>query len=88
MFRDWEARMFNDLHGYFGIPFDATTNYLYSKGFEDGIVNNQNARILYDKDRNIVMLYVFADNNSVVITNSDISAREVMLRLASGEIKK
>ena len=80
--------MFSDLHGLFGVDINADTNYLLTKDFEDGIVGNKNAHILRNKDGNMVFEYVFADDTSVVITNKDEVAQEVMLRLASGQIKK
>jgi hypothetical protein len=80
--------MFSDMRGFFGISLSADTKYLLTKNFEDGIVVNKNARILYDKDNNIVMMYIFADDNSVIITNSTNAAREVILRLAASQIKK
>jgi len=86
--KNWENKMFYDLHGFFGADINADTNYLLTKNFEDGIVNNKNARILRDKTGNTVLEYVFADDTSVIITNSDQAAKEVMLRLASGQIKK
>jgi hypothetical protein len=81
--RTWEKTMLTDLHGFIGIPLTSDTNYLFTQGFTDGIVQNKNARILYDKNGNIVLMYVFADNNSVVITDSQAAAAEVMLRLTN-----
>lgn len=86
--RDWEKKILYDLAGFFRIDLTIDTNYLTSQEFEDGIISNKNARILYDKDGNIIMLYVFADENSVIITSTEDSAREVMRRLTSGEIKR
>jgi hypothetical protein len=80
--------MLSDLHGFFGINISSDTNYLFTKDFEDGIVENKNARILYDKDGNMVMMYIFADESSVVITDSTQTASEIMLRLASAEKKQ
>ena len=84
----WENKMFYDLHGFFDINITSDTNYLLTKNFEDGIVENKNARILYDKDNKIVLMYVFADENSVIITNTSEAVREIMLRLVSSQIKK
>lgn len=86
--RAWESKMFSDLHGIFGVGINADTKYLLEKDFEDGIVQNKNARILYDKDGKIVMMYVYAEEDSLIITNSEIAVSEVMLRLASSQIKK
>lgn len=84
----WENKIFYDLHGFFAVEINADTNYLLTKDFEDGIVENKNARILYDKDGKIVLMYVFADENSVIITNSLPVVHEVKPRLAGSQIKK
>jgi hypothetical protein len=86
--REWEGKMFFDLSGFLGVSLSSDTNYLFTKDFEDGIINNKNARILYDKDGKIVLMYIFADDNSVIITNSQFAAREIMLRLASSKKKQ
>ena len=86
--RTWEGKMFTELHGFFGVNIGADTSYLLTKEFQDGIVENKNARILYDKDGNIVMMYIFADDNSVIITDSKVVAHEIMLRLASSQKKQ
>ncbi|MCX6751949.1 MAG: hypothetical protein NTZ87_00395 [Candidatus Nomurabacteria bacterium] len=86
--RAWEKKMFFDLHGFFGVDISSETNYLLTKDFENGIIGNKNARILYDKNKNIVMMYIYADDNSVVITNTENSAQEIMLRLAASRVKK
>lgn len=86
--RAWEGKMFFDLHKFFNMNISSETKYLLSAVFADGIVENKNARILYDKDNKIVMMYVWADDNSVIITNTNSAAREIMRRLTSGQIKK
>jgi hypothetical protein len=83
--RAWENKIMTDLHGFLGIDISSDTNYLFQKNFEDGVVENKNARILYDKDGKLVMMYVFADDNSVVITNSLNAVHEVILRLVSSK---
>ena len=86
--RAWESKMFFDLHGFLGINISPETKYLLTANFEDGIVENKNARILYDLDRKIVIMYVFAEDNSVIITENNAAVREIILRLASSQIKK
>ena len=86
--QSWESKMFYDLHGFFGIKTSADNNYLFTKDFEDGIVANKNARILYDNNRQIVLMYVFIDDTSIVITNSEAATREVITRLTSSQIRK
>lgn len=86
--REWENKMFTDLHGFFSVDISPETKYLLTKEFEDGIVQNKNARILYGADKQIIMMYIMADDNSVIVTNNENTAREIMLRLASSQIKK
>jgi len=84
--RVWEPNMFNDLHGLLGVKIEGNNNYLLTKGFQDGIIENKNARILYDKAGNIVLMYLFAGDNSVLVTDSQSAAHEIILRLASSQI--
>src|SRR3989344_4721598 len=76
--RDWEEKMFYDLHGFFGINIASGTNYLMTKDFEDRIVENKNARVLSDNKGNMIFQYVFADNSSVIITDSTEAVREII----------
>lgn len=86
--KSWENKMFYDLHGFFGRDISVDTNYLLTKDFTDGLVANKSARILYDKDGKIVLMYVFADDNSVIITNTQEAAQEIINRLSAGQISK
>jgi hypothetical protein len=86
--RLWESKMFFDLHGLFGMDVNPETRYLLTKDFEDGIIQNKNARILRDMEGKIVLMYVFAEEDSLILANSEIAVREVMLRLASSTLKK
>lgn len=86
--RLWEEKMFDDLHDFFGVDVNASTNYLLTKDFEDGIIQNKNARILRSDKGEIVLMYVFIDETSIIITNTESVTREVMLRLDSSKIKR
>jgi hypothetical protein len=86
--KGWENKMFFDLHGFFGIEVNADTNYLMTKDFEDGIIQNKNARILKDNNGNIVLMYVFVNDTSILITNSEATSKEIITRLANSQIAK
>ncbi len=86
--RTWESKMFFDLHGFIGLGLNSDTTYLLTKSFEDGIVENKNARLLYDNNNKLLLMYVFADDNSVVITNSESAVHELVLRIASRQTKQ
>jgi hypothetical protein len=86
--RNWENKMFSDLHDFLGVTVGSDNNYLLTKNFEDGIVENKNARILSDTDGKIILMYVYADDNSVVITDSRGAVHEIVLLLASSKTKQ
>lgn len=86
--RQWENKMFLDLHRFWSISITPETEYLINKNFEDGIIQNKNARILYDNDGQIVMMYVFTTENSLVISNNEKLIAEIILRLSSSKLKK
>ncbi len=86
--KNWENKMLYDLHSLFEIPINSNTSYLFTKDFKDGIIENKNARILYDKDGAIMIMYVFADDTSLIVANKADAVREVMFRLSSSQLKK
>ena len=86
--RTWETKMFYDLHEFLGFTLNSGNKYLLEKKFEDGIVENKNARFLFDNEDQLVLLYVFADNTSGIIADSRAAAREIMLRLQAKQTKE
>jgi hypothetical protein len=86
--RKWEGKMFYDLYEIFGFKVGSEKSYLLTEKFKDSLVENKNARILTDRDGKLLLFYVFADNNSVIISDSLHATREVMLHLASKETKE
>ncbi len=92
MFGDWENKLFFDLHSLFGLGISSETETLLTKDFTNGIIENKNARILYQDDNvdvpAVALMYVFADDHSVVLTNARSGAKELMMRLASSQVEK
>ena len=86
--REWEIKMLTDLGSLFGVSLNANTKDLFTKSFEDGYIQNKNARVLYDENGNTVIMYVYLRDDSVLVTNSESAAKEVGLRLSSSKIKK
>ena len=86
--RAWEGRMFTDLHDFFNVSLIPQNSYLQAKNFQDEIVMNKSARVLYDSEENVVFMYIFADDNSIIITDSMVSAKEVINRIASSKVRK
>lgn len=90
--RDWEKKMFTELSPLFGFKVSNETKSLANLKFEDGIIENKNARILYVPDeegkKKIIMMYIFVNDNSILIANTESAASELMLRLATSKVKK
>lgn len=86
--RAWEEKMFAELHELFGAELTPEKKYLSTKPFQDVIIENKNARTLYDNEGAGVLTYVFADDSSVIISNSESAIREIMTRLASSKVKE
>ena len=86
--RAWEEKMFFDLHKFLGVELSPDTKYLLTKDFEDGIIQNKNARILHDTNGRIVLMYVYLEDGSLLVTNSEATVGEVITRLASARVKK
>ena len=83
--RVWEKKMFSDLRGFFGLE---VTLDLESKSFEDGIIKNKNARVLYGDIGQPVLFYIFLDEQSTIITGSLDAAEEVVLRLSQSGVRR
>ena len=83
--RVWEKKMFSDLRGFFGLE---VTLDLESKSFEDGIIKNKNARVLYGDIGQPVFFYIFLDEQSTIIAGSLDAVEEVWLRLSQSEVRR
>lgn len=86
--REWETKMFNDLGLFFQDGASPLYTALLTADFEDGFVLNKNARFLTDEAGSLALLYVFVDDNTVVIADSFDAAEEAILRLSAGDVRK
>ncbi len=90
--RAWEGKMFQELHGLFGITLSPETAPLLTKDFENGIIQNKNARILYQTDaegkNRIALMYVFVDDTHLLITRNESTVREIITRLLGNNISE
>lgn len=86
--KSWEERMFFDFYPFLGISLDANTNKLLTKNFQDGIVQNKNARYLYDESGKLILMYVYATDNAIIIAQNEEAVKEVIDRLTSTKIRR
>ena len=79
--------MFHDLSLLFGVSLSPETNYLFNKDWEDGVIQNKNARILKDEAGNTVLSYVFITNRNVLITNSEMATKRNHVSFSDRTVK-
>lgn len=78
---DWEKTMLRDLHVLFNISIPEQNSPLYERSWKDIIVNNKDARVLYNDNGEGILYYVFVNKNDFVITDNLVALKEVIARL-------
>ncbi len=78
---EWENKMFDNFYGILGITPNTENNYLFSEKFSDIVIENRDARVLYDKEGKPVIVYIFIDAGTILITESFETINEVIDRL-------
>lgn len=63
----WEKKMIDDLFLAFDIPISGDNTYLLEKSFGDMVIKNQDARILTDNTGAILLVYMFVNNDDVIL---------------------
>lgn len=77
----WERTLLSDIFTLFQIDISGDNNYLLNQSWKDIIINNKDARVLYDKSGNALLYYIFIDKNNFVITDNQDTIREISSRL-------
>jgi hypothetical protein len=78
---EWEKTMLGDLYVLFNINIPDSQSPLFEKPWKDIVVNNKDARVLYDENGAGILYYVFVNKNDFVITNNVDALKEVINRL-------
>ncbi len=81
----WEQYMEDDLKEIIIRPTLGTSTKS-ADIFVDRVVNNRDARVLFDEDGNYKILYTFFDQRTIIIAPNERVLKEVVLRLTSGKI--
>lgn len=84
---EWEKTMLYDLFPLFHIDISGDNKYLLDKPFGDIIIDNKDARILYDKNGNDLMYYIFLNKDMLIITDSKEAIKEIGNRLMAKNAK-
>ncbi|QQR50609.1 hypothetical protein IPF86_01665 [Candidatus Nomurabacteria bacterium] len=77
----WERKLFDNMYELFGLSIEGDNAALFQKKFEDIIVENRDGRVLRDGAGNIVMVYVFLDTETILVTTSIDTIKEILVRL-------
>lgn len=77
---DWEKTMLSDLYEVFDMNV-ANISGLFEKNWDDVIINNKDARVLYGNNGEGVLYYVFVNKNNFVITDNTAALKEIIDRL-------
>lgn len=84
---EWEKTILSDIFVLFRTDISGERSNLFEKPWKDIIIDNKDARILYDKNGEDILYYIFADKNNLIITDSKQSIKEISLRLLSKSTK-
>jgi hypothetical protein len=76
---EWEGTMLSDLFILFNIP--KPNNSLIGKPWNDIVVSNQDARVLYGENGEGILYYAFVNKNNFIITSSQEALKEVITRI-------
>lgn len=84
---EWEKTLLEDMFILFGKDLGVEGQALFEKSWKDIIINNRDARIIYDKESNELLYYIFPDKNTLIITDNQDTIKEVTLRLLAKATK-
>ncbi len=76
----WEGKLFDDFYKLFNISTEGTNTMLFNKKFTDAVVKNKDSRVLYDDAGKIALMYLFLDDNTILITKDGGAIDEVNSR--------
>ncbi len=78
----WEKTMTIDLRDIFNIPPSTSAGAIISeKKFEDVVIENKDARAILDETGEIILMYSIPNENTVIITKSKDTFKEILNRL-------
>lgn len=83
----WEKTLFDEMFSIFGIDVNQDRSVLFSKNFEDLLIDNNDARIIKDNTGQAVLYYMFIGKNNLVITDDIDTIKEITKRIRTQSIK-
>lgn len=83
----WEKILLEDMFPVFGINVSGENIDLLEKPWRDIILDNKDARILYDDEGNDLLYYLFINKSNFIIADNKDTIREVTTRILAKKIK-
>ena len=83
----WENTMLGDFFSMFGIDVSGDKKERLDEKWNDIIIENKDARVLYDSAHNPILYYAFLDKADCIITDDPSIIKEVASRLITKNIK-
>lgn len=82
---EWEKLILEDTFDIFNIKL-SENEYLLEKSWEDIVINNKDARVLYNRNGEGVLYYIFIDKNNLLLTKDKDAIKEINARLITKTI--
>lgn len=78
---EWEKTMLKDLFPIFNLNLPDMNNSIFEKPWQDIIINNRDARVLYGENNEAILYYVFVNKNNLIISNNIEAMKEIISRI-------
>lgn len=86
----WETNLWQDFKELFGLQSDISTSSssftTEIKKFQDATFNNKDSRVVKDFLGNIIFLYSIIDENTIIITTSTDTLKEIINRISKARV--
>jgi site-specific DNA-adenine methylase len=84
---DWEKTLASDAYELFNLVTTENKLKLSERLWRDIVINNKDARVLYNEDNKPILYYIFIDKKNLVLTDNYETIKEIISRLLIKNIK-
>lgn len=82
---EWESSLASDMSALFELAISGSK--LDDLQWKDVIINNKDARVLFDENNKPILYYLFADKENLIIADNENTIKEIISRLMIKNIK-
>jgi len=84
---EWEKTIASDMYDIFELNTNDDKTKINERKWRDIIINNKDARVLFNENNKPILYYVFATKDNLIITDSSEAIVEIIARLAIKNMK-